>query len=39
LKEKEKYSIAEINVVMLTSTDVISTSALGSEGFDENGWV
>lgn len=41
MKKKEKYTEAEINVVLLQSSDVISTSSLGGEepGLDEDGWA
>lgn len=36
---KEKYLEAKVDVILLESTDVIATSAIGNGGLDEDGWV
>ena len=39
LKKKEKYCEAEIDVILVNSADVITTSEIGDNGFDEEGWA
>ena len=39
LKKKEKYCEAEINVVLVDSADVITTSVIGDAGFDDEAWA
>ena len=39
MKEKKEYRGAEIDIVLLQSADVISTSSVGDEVMDKDGWA
>ena len=39
MEQKQEYSKAEIDIVLLQSADIITTSSMGDGVLDKDGWA
>ena len=39
MKQKQEYREAEIDIVLLQSADIITSSSIGDGEFDKDGWT